>query len=233
MPSFRFRPSPAFAFALALTFTALQSVRAADPVDSRYFQVKGDGTFIVSGIPFGIVVYNASYAVDGQQSVTIDKDYPKTAPGKTGPIWKTKGMWQPKWGGGATRFTQTVERISEKSLRVSYAFEGADGAALNVPHLLAFQFELPAEKHEGKIALVDGSEVPFSTGLSYDNWGPAMMTVPLPEGRLTIRGDLKIRMQDDRPWNSDYFKVWLAIAQAPYSSKTASLDLVFEYNPVP
>ena len=215
-----------------LVFSILPG-RAAESVDTKYFKVNADGTFTVSQIPFGIVVYNPSYATDGQRSVTIDKGFPLVTPGKAGPTWKLQGVWQPRWGGSAIKFTETIERLGEKSLHVVYIFESGEGAALNIPHLLAFQFELPAEKHAGKTVLVDGAEVPLSEKVSYDNWGPGVMSIPLPEGRLVIRGDLKIRIQDDRPWSRDFFKVWLAIAQAPYTSKTATLDLVFDYAPTP
>lgn len=204
---------------------------AAETVDTKHFKVNADGTFTVAGVPFGIVVYNPSYSMDSQRTVAPDKGFPAVAQAKAGPVWKLQGAWRPRWDGAATRLTQTIERLGEKSLRVSYLFESADGAALNVPHLLAFQFELPAAAHSGKTVLVDGAEVVLGDRISYDNWGPGVMSVPLPEGRLTIRGDLKIRIQDDRPWNREFFKVWLAVAQAPYASKTAALELVLDYAP--
>ncbi len=66
----------------------------------------------------------------------------------------------------------------------------------------------------------------------FDKWGAEQLSIPTPKGKLTVRGDLKIHVQDDRPWQDENFKIWFPVATTQQPSTEAELELTFDVEPV-
>jgi len=203
----------------------------ADPAfDCKIVKLGPTGTFNVSGLDFGVSVYQSSWVGVHQDVFKLDPGFPKETPAS----WEGKLMLQP--GDGAPIVLhEKLERATDSSFKCSYRAEGANGSPLKVPNLLAFEVHLPAAAFAGKSLQVDDQavELPATAGKNsiFDKWGAQKVTLPLNGGTLTIEGDLKVHVQDDRVYHQDYFLFWIVIAKSDTPGDPVDLALTISYQP--
>lgn len=94
---------------------------------------------------------------------------------------------------------------------------------------LGYTFGLPAGTFAGKELLIDGIPLRLPTRYSklhLKTGNVKRVTIPLEHGRLTISGNFRMKIQDMRKWNADFFNIYFHIpCQQPFREAEFEFDL--------
>jgi hypothetical protein len=218
-----------WAFLLAVSM-ALAPLRADQAFACKAVTVKPDGVFTIGGLDFAVVVSDPSWSSVEQGDFPADANFPQDTPAS----FATQVTFHPKTG-DPIQLGEKMDKIDDSSFKLSYHADGVNGNPFKVENLIAVEVHLPAASFAGKSVMVDDDAValPVTVGQNSlnDKWGATKVTFPVDGGTVTIEGDLKVHIQDDRFYDKDFFLFWLVIAKSDAPPAPVNLDLTIGFHP--
>jgi hypothetical protein len=205
-------------------------LRADQAFACKAVTLKPDGIFTIGGLDFRVVVSDPSWSSVDQGEFPADATFPQDTPAS----FATQVTFHPKTG-DPILLGEKLDKIDDSSFKLSYHADGVNGNPFQVANLIAVEVNLPAASFAGKSVMVDDDAValPVTPGQNSlnDKWGATKVTFPVDGGTVTIEGDLKVHIQDDRVYQKDFFLFWLVIAKSDMGGAPADLNLTVGFHP--
>ncbi|MBN8216368.1 MAG: hypothetical protein J0L75_06975 [Spirochaetes bacterium] len=172
-------------------------------------RVKDSGMFEIHGMEFALTVFGDGWSSASQSPTTIKANagYPKKGAG----TWELQGTFtHPK--SGAFRFVQTMKRVGDGKAEFAMALDRDAPVKVNS---ISIALSLPLAAFKGKKCFLDGEAVALPEAYEKGKIGIVnkeckTLSIPVPTGKLTITGDLKVLVQDNREWGEGPFSVRLS-----------------------
>ena len=200
------------------------------------FETGKGGEIKISGLRFGLTHADPGYGWTSQKEGSVRPD--KT-PLATTEEFQLNGIFRVR--GGEFRLQEKLKKIGTNSILLTLSIQSDKDIPTNE---LAFSTELPHRNFELQGIKVNGKKVGFSAKFNEKRWyfqvggKNSSIELPLRNGRLTIRGDFYIYLQDNRKFNTSSWSLRLrtkpsamirnqdyriAMTLEPYQFQTVSL----------
>lgn len=212
-------------FCTLILFSA--SLRAED---CPWFQWRSDGSFTAGGLPFRLVHSSTKWETSEQNSGSIipDEKFPASAKRN----FHLRGLFRLR-NGKRFRMEEYGTYSAGKmnwSVKLSSS-EGIPGSALYL------RTTLPVREFLDQEIRMDGKRYGFGETFQKDrnhfqfNNFVKTIVLPLKEGRLTIRGNFRCRLQDNRQWKHDFWELRILLHPAWGTIRNSELKLEFSLEP--
>ena len=168
------------------------------------FELEECGRIGVGGLSFGLAHFDSSWLRTAQNYATLT---PGKVPASVEGEFLLDGVFRVR--GGEFQLREKVKAIGENSISISISLRSDQGVHAGE---LMFDTFLPHRDFVRDGIGINGKKIGFSAQYDEKNrWLESKsgegttVTLPLPEGILTIRGDFRAFLQDDRKFN---FNTW-------------------------
>ena len=179
---------------------------AADKIGP--FSLDAGGRIEVGGLSFKLSHADSGWSWSDQQESTVTPE--KGMPEVSSDRFRLEGVFRGR--GGEFRLLETVAKTGEDSIAVTMSLESEKGVPCNE---LALCVALPHRDFVLGGIRIDGRKVGFRQEFDEEDWQldaggkESELVLPLQAGELTIRGNFRIHLQDDRKFGLNSWGVRL------------------------
>ena len=166
------------------------------------FEMEESGEIRVEGLTFQLSAAGADWkwSRQAEDSVTPDAGMPVT----DADDFRLSGVW--KVPGGEFRLEEHVRRTGPDAVELDLSIASERGVATK---LIQYEVSLPHRLFVSAGVLVNGRKIGFAEKFNDEKWqvdaggGDSVLTLPLPNGILTVSGRFGVFLQDDRKFGHE------------------------------
>ncbi|PAW79801.1 MAG: hypothetical protein B9S32_00290 [Verrucomicrobia bacterium Tous-C9LFEB] len=195
--------------------------------DVSMLKLQSDGAFVFDGVLFSVAHFDSTWKRTEQTALRPD---PAAAPGTNGE-WKFAGPMVTPASAQPITLKETLQRASDRSLRVSYVADHASGVPAEN---FCLDLMVPVNYMAGNPVRVDEQSVDMPTQFKDVQLvvkAAKTLVLPTATGTLTIKGISRVLIQDNRKWGFGYFEVRLEFPRPKGPLQHAELAVDVTYAP--
>lgn len=196
-----------------------------------WLKIGPHGQIEIDNAKFAVTHYGKDWKRKSQsdRAVVPDAGFPK----KDGNLWNLKGKFLTASGGNFL-FDEKLDKISADSVNYLASVTNQEGI---YTESLSLQIELQIAGMAGRKVQIDGKDVVFPLDFNTEKWmittkgGVKDFNLPLMSGRLSVKGDFSLIIQDNRKFNSNTYSVRISFNPAKGEIKDSTLKLAISFAP--
>ena len=213
---------------LAVGFATAQ-VQPAPGLSVAGLELKPNGTFTWDQITAAVGHFDVDWHSTDQTWTKPAAGYPKV----DGTVWATRDFLATKSATGPIALSERLERVDDRSFRISYEATHPTGAPTQE---VSLQLELPLGMAAGQKILVDGvaCDLPAlfkEARLFVAAAGKHTVVLPAASGTVTVEGEFSALLQDQRQWKHDAYGLRLRFSPGGATLIKAGLVVTLRHTP--